>query len=176
MRFISAVLTIALCCSSELATAQRAPTTWRSTAKNSVFIELFGNAGILSYNVDRKLNQNITARFAYGRFWSIDIGDQPGKFHQTYTGMINWLASGPIWWHELGIGATSGSYRPQCCMTPGSQRALAATWGFRRQPIDGGFVLRIGFTPAWVFEGDGFNDGYAEGVRLRAGVSAGFAF
>src|SRR5687768_5858692 len=42
MRSISAVLTIGLCCSSGIVEAQRAPVAWRSTAKNSLFIELGG--------------------------------------------------------------------------------------------------------------------------------------
>jgi hypothetical protein len=172
MRSIAAVLTIALCCSSGIVEAQRAPVAWRSTAKNSLFIELGGNVGGLSYNIDRKLNQNVTARLAYGRFSSIELGDQPTKHYKTFTAMINGLAIGPIWWHELGIGFTSGTYRAECCTADGSRKEFTGTWGFRRQPVDGGFVFRIGFTPAWLLE----SQVYDEGVRLRAGVSAGIAF
>ena len=92
MRSTSALVSGALLCSSGIAVAQHAPVTWRATAKNAVYVELLGNGGLLSYNVDRKLKQTVTARFAYGKFSSIELGDQPTESYQTFTAMINALA------------------------------------------------------------------------------------
>src|SRR6266496_1310371 len=110
MRPYSAIAAAVLVFGSECVGAQEQTVTWRSTAKTAVFVELFGNGGLLTYNVDRKLNQHVTARFAYGDFASIEFGDGVTKHYQTFTGMVNGLVGGPLLFWELGAGAMVGSY------------------------------------------------------------------
>jgi hypothetical protein len=153
--------------------AQPAQASWRSTAKTAVFVELFGNGGLLTYNVDRKLNQRTTARLAYGRYREVSLGDQEPRHFQTLTAMLNALGGGPTWWLEVGVGGRVGTFREPWPRAPSRPlRDITSVVGVRRQPLDGGLVLRVGFTPRYVLRGD-----YGErGLSLAGGVSVGIAF
>jgi hypothetical protein len=155
------------------AAGQEQSVPWRSTAKTAVFIELFGNGGLLTYNLDRKLNQRVTARFGYGHFNSIELGDGETKQYQTFTGMVNALGDAPGWSTEMGVGLMMGTYRGEGWIIPRKPLLhITSVLGLRRQPADGGLVIRIGATPRYVLKGD---DG-GRGLSLGLGVSAGLSF
>ena len=159
--------------------AQQPQITWGSTAKTSVFVELLGNGGLLTWNLDRKLNQRTTLRLGYGNYHSIELGDQEPKHYRTYTAMLNGLAGGPTLWMEAGIGGRIGSHRIDAYTLPSKRfRDVTAVIGIRRQPLDGGFVFRAGFTPRYVIESElDYRPGYRP-PRLSggAGASIGVAF
>jgi hypothetical protein len=160
------------------ARAQDPAVSWRSTAKTAVFLELGGNAGYYSYNIDRRLNERVTGRFAYGNYDTIELGDQPTKTYQAFLGMINTLVGGPVVWMELGLGGLVGSYANKRMPADNWQfprypiRAITSTVGIRRQPALGGFVFRMGVMPQYNFHRDNGEAGYS----LRFGLSVGLAF
>jgi hypothetical protein len=174
MKLSSAISVAALFFATGSVAAQQPQITWRSTAKTAVFVEVLGNGGLLTYNVDRKLNQRTTARLAYGDFRSIELGDQDTKHYQTLTAMLNALAGGPTWWWEIGVGGRIGRYRGEDWVIPAKPlRDITSVLGLRRQPLGGGMVFRAGVTPRYVVWGD---DDPPGGLSMGVGLSIGLAF
>lgn len=170
----TAIIALALCGISGVAGGQAA-VTWQGTAKNALYWELLGNGFGMSLNYDRKLNQNFTARLGYGAFDDLAFAyvDSPRNY-RTYVGMINALAGGPLWWFETGLGGMAGVSRTD---RPHSELPLAhvtSTFGFRRQPAQGGAVIRFGFTPRYVIYGE--RSSWGGRLGMRAAFSIGFAF
>jgi hypothetical protein len=153
--------------------AQEPQITWRSTAKTALFIEVLGNGGLLSYNLDRKLNESATLRLGYGRYSSICVlCDQETKRYRTFTAMLNTLVAGPPWSLELGVGGVVGSYRGDYWVIPSKPISeVTSVVGLRRQPVQGGRVFRVGLAPRYVIHGENPRD-----FSVRPGMSAGLAF
>ena len=172
MRLSSVIAIAGLLFAGSTVPAQQPQILWRSTAKTAVFVEVFGNGGLLTYNVDRKLNQHTTARLGFGDFRSIELGDQETKHYRTFTGMLNGLAGGPTWWMEIGVGGRVGSYRGERWVIPSKPlRDVTSVVGLRRQPLGGGMVFRAGVTPRYAIWGDDPTAGFSIGVGLSLGLA-----
>lgn len=126
------------------------------TAPNAVFVQLLGDYVSITANYERMLftttPHNIALRFGFG-FWGW-FGD---------SGVVVPVGASYLFGHshkiELGIGYTflTGSNKYNGLST--------ALIGYRYQPIDGGFLFRVGFTPL-------FGDEFEPWV----GLSLGYAF
>lgn len=126
-------------------------------ARNAVYVELLGSAGLYSVNYDRLLSDHVSARVGVMFVGGVDIenGDKAGVLlapvvasylvgggsNQLEAGLGFGLASAAIDDDELGEAAGAGFYG-------------TGVVGFRHQPRDGGFVFRVGLTP--LFTADTF--------------------
>ncbi len=144
-------------------------------AKNSMYLELLGNGGLYSLNYDRMLSNNFGVRLGVSRI-GFDIAtldqdpDADGKIGvSTLSLMTNYLVGQGKNCLELGIGAMAAFASADVDGVGGvSGEGLSATGtiGYRIQPLDGGFLFRVGFTPA--YNKDGFSTWF--------GISLGAAF
>ncbi|HLL46985.1 MAG TPA: hypothetical protein VK399_09745 [Longimicrobiaceae bacterium] len=135
----------------------------QAPARNSVYVELLGNGVLYSMNYDRKFSDHVS-----GRVGLMALGAA------LVPVMGNYLAGNGNHRLELGAG-------PLLIFAPDELKldeaeelestsdfavAGTATLGYRYQPVYGGFVFRIGFTPV-------FGEG---GVFPWVGASFGYAF
>ena len=158
--------------------AQQTPRDYlKNPAKTAGFIELGGNAGLYSLNVDRiyyyKEKLKVSAR----------IGFAP-HFNGIYIEPICILENNFILFKnphhlELGLGLTLQrryNERPNQIDTYFWENILFSVWrcGYRYQRQDDGFFIRAGLTPA-VMSKDalGFNPDY---FQFWGGVSVGVSF
>ena len=141
--------------------------------RNAIYFELLGQGGLYSINYDVRLTQNLSLRAG---ITSWQIGVLVGKFRFTaFPVMLNYLSGKRDSHLELGVGLMpahfsfegTGTYSLFNAASSGSSNAIigTATVGYRYQPLDGGFVFRIGLTPF-----------IANGIRLYGGISGGIAF
>jgi hypothetical protein len=109
-----------------------------------VFVEGFGNAGYYSVNYERFLSDPISLRAGLS-FWT--NGSIPFIQDRVICPiLINFLTSESGHNFEVGVGAvlvliTITSY------PPGITTTLSLRLGYRYQPLKGGFVFGIAFTP-----------------------------
>jgi hypothetical protein len=141
------------------------------TAKNSIYLELLGNGGLYSINYDRMFSENVGARVGLSYLSEFDIifAKIEDLFIAPVT--INYLVGERNSKLELGAGIVFISVKNSDIFgfTKAEHNSAirgTATFGYRYQPKDGGFVFRAGFTP--VFGSQGF---YPSG-----GISFGFCF
>lgn len=136
-------------------------------------MELGGNAGYVSGNYDRKLNEHFTARIGYGRWGLPQIaGDQPSEQARLVPLMVNYLPRPAIitpHWFEIGVGLVFGNR-----WTSDSQhrrepvRAATAVLGYRSMTRLTLLRLSIAFTLPL--------DTSFPGAHVRPGGSLGFVF
>ena len=136
---------------------------------NSFYLELVGSGGLYSINYDRMFTDNIGARIGFMYFeadWLLFFSDLDMLL---IPATLNYLVGTGKHKFELGAGPVfiSGSMGffgsdP----VSGSGVGWTGTIGYRYQQNDGGFMWRIGFTPAF-FSGEFFPSG---------GISLGFSF
>jgi len=149
----------------------------KNPAKTAGFIELGGNAGLYSLNIDRiyyykeKLKMSVRGGFA-------------PHFNGIYIEPICVLENNFILFQnphhlELGLGATLQrryNERPGYTDDYFWENILFSVWrcGYRYQKQDDGFFIRAGLTPA-VMSNDalGFHPDY---FQFWAGVSVGVSF
>ncbi len=143
------------------------------TARNSVYVELLGNAALYSVNYDRLLSPSVSGR-AGVMYISADAltttsGSKVGGVSVTLVPvMLNYL-SGKNHKFELGAGPVfifASADFDELGSFSGSGVGGTATFGYRYQPKKGGFNFRAGFTPI-------FGDG---GFFPSGGISFGFGF
>jgi hypothetical protein len=139
------------------------------THPNSIYLELMGNGGLYSLNYDRLFTENIGARIGFMYFETEDFlfGTDIELFLIPIT--LNYLVGSENHKFELGIGpvivfGSAGFFGYES--VSGSGVGGTATIGYRYQPIDGGFLFRIGFTPYF-----GFGEFHPTG-----GLSVGYTF
>ena len=147
-----------------------------SIAQTSFFAEL-GGAGILfSANIDRrftKSNLGLGGRIGIG-FISGDLSTDPyGSYEQssvaTFPVQLNYIFGKPTSPHSFEVGAgftLTGKEVWIMDFTEKSSFYVTAGFMYRRQPINGGFSWRIGFTPI-------IAKGY---IQPSAAVSFGYNF
>jgi len=136
---------------------------------NSLYLEFFGSGGLYSVNYDRLFTENIGARIGFMYFaadWVVFFSDVE-LFIIPIT--LNYLVGTGKDKFELGAGpvivfGSVGFFGSD--PVSGSGVGWTGTIGYRYQKNDGGFMWRIGFTPAF-FSGEFFPYG---------GVSLGFSF
>lgn len=149
----------------------------KNPAKTAGFIELGGNAGLYSLNVDRiyyyKEKLKVSAR----------VGFAP-HFNGIYIEQIYILENNFILFKnphhlELGLGVTlqrRNNERPNQIDTYFWENILFSVWrcGYRYQRQDDGFFIRAGLTPvAMSNDALGFHSDY---FQMWAGVSVGISF
>ncbi len=130
-----------------------------SPARYSAFVEVLGNAGIASLNVDVVNEQGIGFRiggFIDPRLFfgcrDTDLNCRTRRDREDETAaaflvvMGHQLIGGPTHALELGLGVLVGHVEPGVdSFLP--RAALTATVGYRLQPNVGRPGLRVGFTP-----------------------------
>ncbi len=128
-----------------------------SFARNSVFVELGGNALLYSVNYDHKFFDHASARIG-AMYFSVSA-DDPNSLNGRVSVflapiMANYLVGDGNSRLELGAGlvvaGASGSgtvENEQLDEFRGGGVGFTSTVGYRLQPRDGGFLFRIGFTP-----------------------------
>lgn len=130
--------------------------------KNAVYAELLGNGLIMSFNYDVRLAGKMGGRLGVGYVGGNDASVL------TVPVMANYLLGKNGKYFEIGAGITyiSGSTNFGEDIT-GSTTIGTFSLMYRSQPVDGGFMWKIGLTPI-----------LAEGffVPYWAGVGLGYAF
>jgi len=179
MRFamISSLLLLWSLCAS----AQTPPT---PSAKTSVYLELLGNGGLFSINVERLLSAKFGAGVGLAS-WTISE-----ECEQTFAECEESFLTFPLLGHvlfgrgssklEVGAGLLLGRRRFKS--TVGEEkdrnetiRDLTGVLGYRYQQPAGGLLFRIGLTPFLALSGG--DDAYPDdGLFLSGGVSIGYSF
>jgi hypothetical protein len=138
-----------------------------TTANKAFFVELLGNGLIFSFNMDSRFTSRpdgLGGRLGIGYVGSPDEGGI-----LTIPAVINYLAGKDGKYFEVGLGATYISGDADLLDDDDAFSDIAGTMTFmyRSQPVEGGFMWRIGFTPI-----------LAEGVFIPYwfGFGIGYAF
>lgn len=123
----------------------------QSDSHNTLYMELFGNGLTYSLNYDMRFSgkpDGLGGRVGIGYF-AID-----GISLATVPLMVNYLMGKNGKYFEVGAGATYLSAADRQNSNPtGSPINRGTGWlgslsfGYRSQPIDGGFLFRAGLTP-----------------------------
>jgi hypothetical protein len=168
----------ALCASAQDIYVQKPPRDYtKNPAKTAAFIELGGNAGLYSLNIDRiyyyKKILKISARFGFApHFNGIYI-------EQIYVLENNFILFTNPHHLELGLGATLQrryNERPNQIDNYIWENIVfsVARIGYRYQKQDEGFFFRAGLTPAIMsIDAEGFHSNY---FQFWAGLSVGVSF
>jgi hypothetical protein len=138
-----------------------------SRGASNLFIELAGNAGVLSLNYDRRFSNSDNG---IGGRIGVGFGTTPGHFFPqavvTVPVVINYLAGNGPNYLEAGAGVTmgvekfGGKYR-----SDGRSVYFVPSIGYRRQPISRGFTFRA-FVSPFIASRVSFSGGLSFGVRL----------
>lgn len=147
------------------------PTAAQSYSQNSVYVELLGNGIFYSVNYDRRFSNHFSGRAG---FMVINgqseqpTDDQIGVAILPVTG--NYLAGSGSHRLELGagllFGVAGGDLEEYGTVSGAGVAGVTTTFGYRYQPLDGGFLFRVGLTPF-------YSDGRPQ---LWGGLSLGYAF
>jgi hypothetical protein len=152
-------------------------------AKNSIFVELGGNAGLYSLNYERFLGEDVGLRIGM-MYVSVSATATSGT--TTTTGSASWFGA-PLMFSYLGVGSDnhkldlgigtvlmyfSGgtSTFDATAKASGMLVAGTATVGYRYVPANGGFNFKAGFTPLF------FQSAGKAYFLPWAGISAGYGF
>jgi len=140
-------------------------------ARNALYVELLGAGLLYSINYDRHLIGRMHGRVGYATF---DFGFASGSDNLHLVPMQFMFVSDAEDALEIGAGVTMivdqgrNAIRPHDSSAPSSDlRAVASlNVGYRYQPIENGFLFRIGFTPFIGYDGrflpfGGISFGYA---------------
>ena len=138
-------------------------------ARNSIFLELAGNGLLYSLNYDHKLFNHLSARIG-----GMYLGVQERATNQSVSLlavpiMANYLVGNGSSRLEIGAGVTVGRAGGNINTGDIDQGAFGwftSTIGYRLQPTNGGFLLRVGLTPHFT----------SQGILPWAGLSLGGTF
>ncbi|MDP9047498.1 MAG: hypothetical protein M3N14_05130 [Bacteroidota bacterium] len=141
-----------------------------NTRAQSVYVELGGPGLIFSGNYDTRFSQR---RDGFGGRVGIGFIAGGGSSLISFPVQFNYLLGKGGKYFEIGAGATYASYHGQDIFsfdnnaTTTSHTVLGTlTFGYRYQPVDGGFNFRASFNP--LFDSSTFYP--------SAGVSLGYTF
>lgn len=131
----------------------------------AVYAELLGNGLLFSFNYDIRLRATPDgpgARLGIGYVGSPDDG---GILLIPFQG--NWLLGKNDRYFELGLGLTIATGNGEFFDESLSEVIGTMTFGYRKQPADGGFMWKIAITPI-----------IAEGIfwPYYGGLALGYAF
>lgn len=125
----------------------------------SFYFEAAGNGIAASINVEEKFSNVATLRVGIGGFGRVEVHTKEGSsathneymWKPVFVFSSSYLFFGPEKFLELGLGVTvqppaSQGYAPYI---PDNDEAVLPTMtiGYRYQPIESGFMFRVGFTP-----------------------------
>ncbi len=134
-------LTLCLASLSGTASAQTEYSSNKVTAPNGLYVEVFGQGYFPTANYERLLiistPHNVALRVGVG-VW-IGLGGSGFVFPLSASYLL-----GSNHKVEVGAGIVFVSGNSEDELAAG---AFSALIGYRYQPIDGGFIFRIGFTP-----------------------------
>ncbi len=132
----------------------------QSQSRQSVYAELLGNGLIFSFNYDTRFHNKpdgIGARIGLGYAGKQDEGIL------LIPVQLNWLLGKNGRYFEIGAGATFASGNSDIFDEDFGKFIGTMTFGYRRQPLDGGFMWKIAITPVIA---DGFFWPYYGGLAL----------
>lgn len=142
------------------ARAQEAPL----PARNSAYLELLGNTLIYSLNYDRKFTDHVSGRIGVMALGAMVVPVMANYLAGSGNHRLE-LGAGPMLVLAGDVDVDTGEDGEE--EIEDSEFLLGtATFGYRYQPVYGGFVFRIGLTPI-------FTTG---GGAPWAGISFGYAF
>jgi hypothetical protein len=147
--------------------------------QTSFFAELGGPGILFSANIDRRFNKSelgaggrIGLGFITGDFYDKNLGYYQMQSIATFPMQLNYIfgKANSVHTFEVGAGITISGKKIDI-FENSANRTYNSLYGtacfmYRRQPKDGGFSWRIGFTP--IISG-GF-------IQPMAGVSVGYNF
>jgi hypothetical protein len=130
------------------------------TARNSLYVELGGNAGLYSVNYERFVMDDAALRIGL-MYMSVSASTTAGG--TTSTGNASWFGA-PLMFSYMGVGSRNhklelgagvvlmnfsagASTFSATSNASGFVVAGTATVGYRYVPVDGGFNFKAGFTP-----------------------------
>lgn len=149
-------------------------------AKTSVYLEILGNGGVYSLNVERKLGSNFYGRVGVGSWTSENFLDFGESSFVTFPVMGNMLFGNGSNKLEIGAGFLFGSHSFESAFGEENDRkntifSLTGVAGYRYHHPAGGFMARVGLTPFLDLTGD--ENAYPDtGLFLSGGVSVGYSF
>ena len=124
---------------------QKERRTYSYEARNAIYLELFGNGICTTLNYERFIQRNMSIRIGYGTA-AIYQASMPVMFN-IFAGKNHRL--------ELSVGVTFFFNREPFIRgyVFYDENITMATGviGYRYQPLDGGFVFKIGFIPFYAF-------------------------
>lgn len=125
-------------------TASRNSSSTFEGSKNAFYVELLGNGLIFSANYDVRLINKFGARLGIG--YVGDTGGGGGVL--TIPAMGNILLGNNGKYFEVGAGITYLSGTGDLFDLDDNSTVLGTlSFMYRRQPVDGGFMWKIGLTP-----------------------------
>ena len=129
-------------------------------AKNAFYVELLGNGLLLSANYDVRIANKFGVRAGIGY-----VGSTEGEGGiLTVPVMGNFLLGNNGRYFEVGAGITYVSGNSDIFNDDGFSSILGTlSFMYRRQPVDGGFMWKIGLTP---FLAEGIFVPYWAGVGI----------
>lgn len=128
------------------------------SAKNTLYLELFGPGLLYSFNYERRI-QDFNLRIGFGGASWGGAGYFVVPFGATYTGI-------GVRQHRFELGATGTFIFANNSFSRASTFAFQPIIGYRRESRDGGFSFRAGLSP-WIS---------GSGVLPWGHVSFGFTF
>ncbi|MBK8954641.1 MAG: hypothetical protein IPM34_03665 [Saprospiraceae bacterium] len=131
-----------------------------SQSNQSVYAELLGNGLIFSFNYDTRFSDKPTGlggRFGLG---FIGKGDEGALLIPM---QLNWLLGKDGKYFEIGLGTTYVGGTQEFFEEDIDHFVGTLTFGYRRQPLDGGFMWKAAITPILA---DGFFWPYYVGFGL----------
>jgi hypothetical protein len=140
-----------------------------SARAQSVYVELGGPGLLFSANYDTRFSER---RDGFGGRIGIGFIAGGGSSLVSFPVQLNYLLGKSSKYFEIGAGATYASYSGQSLFsfdntTTTSHTVLGTmTFGYRYQPVDGGFNFRASFNP--LFDSSTFYP--------SAGISLGYTF
>lgn len=143
----------------------------KTSARNSIYLELLGSGGIYSFNYDRMFTENISGRIGVMYFPAVPslFSSVENLFIMPFT--LNFLIGENSHKLELGAGIVYGQANVGITFNNETETSSAIsetfTIGYRYQQRLGGFLFRIGFTPLFRF---------GEIFMPWGGISIGFSF
>lgn len=111
------------------------------SAKNTIYLELFGPGLLYSFNYERRI-QDFNLRVGFGGASWGGAGYFVVPFGATYTGI-------GVRQHRLELGATGTFIFADNSFSRASTFAFQPIIGYRRESRDGGFSFRAGLSP-WI--------------------------
>lgn len=148
-------------------------------SRTNAFLEILGNGGAYSLNIERSFVDRLTFRLGFGA-WSSDNWGAGKKNFITIPLTSSFLVGKGKSKLEVGGGFLVGNinYRSSFIHTYNFRQTifnLTGIIGYRFQPAYGGFLARIGLTPFYSF--DRRPEAYPDpGFFLSGGLSLGYSF
>jgi hypothetical protein len=158
---------------------------FQKDAKNVLYIEGLGNAGVYSLNYERSFKENVNVRIGFGYSEIVGettvsdtiVGQRKEKVNVRFGAspvMVNYFIGKGDHKIEIGGGITLFVISAQSSeissnglkFKAGVLSFLTGTIGWRYQPKGGGLVFKVAFTPFYNFSK----------VLPFGGISVGYAF